>query len=278
MVNKVNNFLTKATSILSVGTALAGAARAIGVANTSFSAKAGNFPPGGEPQANGRANAKLGSTLGDLDWRVRLTLPPHFANSETLFSILQSTGGLVFPYTPLITIIHSANYQPIDVVHNNYQYLSYQNSKVEAITLTAKFYLEDSREARYWVAAVHFLRTLTKMSFGESSNLGAPPPVVKLKGYGDFVFNDVPVVLQSFSMELPDDVDYISTGLGESGSQEDGAFWLDADVKDGIAWAPVKSQFNLTLQPMYSREKVNKFNLTDFVNGNYVVGNKNGFM
>jgi hypothetical protein len=275
MVSKVNNFLTKAASIVTVGTAVYGAAKQIGGAIGSFSEKAGNFPPGGESSISGGVTQAKMSGSFNRDWRVKLSLPSQMSGSN-IISMLTNTNGLVFPYTPAISIAHSANYQPLDIVHSNYPYMAYQNSKVENINITAPFFLEDSYEARYWVAAVHFLRSLTKMSFGESANAGAPPPVVKLSGYGDFVFNDVPVVVNSFNLFLPNDVDYIATGLDKADlvSRD---YWSDADSADGISWAPVKSTFEISLLPIYSRQKMKEFNLENFVNGDYIK-EKNGFI
>jgi hypothetical protein len=276
MVSKVNNFLTKAASIVTVGTAVYGAAKQISGAVGSFSSKAGNFPPGGEAGIGGGiAQAKMKSSLS-RDWRVKLSLPAHMEGSD-IISMLTKTGGLVFPYTPTININHAANYQPLDIVHSNYPYLAYQNSKVDNLSISANFFVEDSYEARYWVAAVHFLRSLTKMSFGESSNVGSPPAVVKLSGYGDFVFNDVPVVVTSFNLTMPSDVDYIATGLGKADLIERD-YWSDADTSDGVSWAPVKSTFDITLLPMYSRKKLKEFSLDKFVNGEYISKDKNGFI
>jgi hypothetical protein len=278
MVNKVNNFLTKATAIVTTATAAVGVAKAVGGAIGRFSSRGGNFPAGAETNIVSGKAAVSTRFEGENDWRVKLSFPPSLKeNNNNLFDVLRTTDGLVFPYTPLITVAHSANYQPMDIVHSNYPYLAYQNSKIETINVSAQFYVEDTFEARYWVAAVHFLRTLTKMSFGTSANLGSPPSVVKLSGYGDFVFNNVPVVVQSFEMTLPDDVDYIATGLGFAGLGSE--YWNDADVSSGMSWAPVKSTFNIQLHPLYSRKKVNEFNLQDFANGEYVIGkDKNGFI
>ena len=35
---------------------------------------------------------------------------------------------------------------------------------------------------------------------------------VKLNGYGDYVFNNVPVVITTFTVDMPSEVDYIATG------------------------------------------------------------------
>jgi hypothetical protein len=39
-------------------------------------------------------------------------------------------------------------------------------------------------------------------------------------------------------------------------------------------WAPTDSQFNLSLQPIYSRDSVKKFSMREFVTGNLI--NKEG--
>lgn len=258
------NILSRAASVVAVGTLAVGAAKA--AANIASRIRSKDIPDGAESSSEGIVVPAKLNTLGSRDWRVKLTVPGHMQTSKMLEPLLQ-TGGLVFPYTPNITITHAANYQPLDIVHSNYPYLAYQNSKVDSINVEAVFYIEDSAEARYWVAAVHLLRSLTKMSFGRSENVGAPPPVVKLSGYGDFVFNDVPVVVTNFTTIMPDNVDYISTGIELTGVS-------DNAEPEQISWAPVKSTLSMTLHPMYSREKIKSFNLSDFVNGQYVIDKK----
>ena len=51
------------------------------------------------------------------------------------------------------------------------------------------------------------------MNYGLDGDAGAPPPIVKLTGYGDFVFPNVPVVIRNFTVDLPADVDYIKTQI-----------------------------------------------------------------
>lgn len=217
------------------------------------------IPKGGEAGKKGAAKASMVSSA--LDWRVRLSLPEGFDSSPLLYP-LEKTKGLVFPYTPMINMVQSASYNTIAPVHNNYPFLAYENSKVEEISITGDFYVEDSSEAEYWVAVVHYLRSVTKMDYGVKGT-GAPPPVVKLYGYGEYVFNGAPVVIKSFSMELPKDVDYIATkftadpGLGEIPPQ-------------GISYVPIKSVIQVTCIPLYSRTQVRNFNLSDFVKGTYI--------
>lgn len=230
------------------------------------------LPKGAEKSASASTNA----TMGSVDWRVSLSVPPGSFQTSTLLSPLKAMGNkLIFPFTPTISISHSATYSAMDPVHSNYPFFSYENSKVDKINLQADFYLENAEDARYWIAMVHFLRSATKMYFGDNTEYaGSPPPVLKLNGYGDYVFKNVPVVVTGFQMELPKDVDYISASVSVPGDATKGS--TDPSVKNGSGYAPVKSSISLTLQPTYSRESVRKFNMQDFVNGKYV--NKGGFI
>ena len=232
-----------------------------------------NLPPGAEPSKGGTtANAQFFQGA-DRDWRVKLSLPKGYESSP-IMAPLAATGGFMFPFTPQITMQHSANYQTMDPVHNNYPFLSYQNSRVDSMTITGDFFCEDASEAAYWVAAVHYLRSVTKMVFGEGgADAGAPPPVVKLNGYGDYVFKNVPVVVTQFSVDLSKDVDYIATGLAASKTESapsEKNTTINSEPKAGVSWAPTKSTITVVVQPLYSRETVRQFSLDKFIKGEYV--------
>jgi hypothetical protein len=207
---------------------------------------------------------------GDQDWRVSLSMPQSItqmiAGEKTLLDPLKATGNrLVFPYTPTILVGQSANWNPMQPVHTNYPFYAYENSRVDQMTISAHFYVQNEMEARYWVAAVHYLRSMTKMSYGLSPNKGAPPPVVRLNGYGDFTFKDVPVIIQNFTFDLKEDVDYISTKLtAEESGTSDGQSSV-ASTGGTYAWAPTESLMTIGVVPQYSRTKQAQFDLADFV-------------
>jgi hypothetical protein len=62
------------------------------------------------------------------------------------------------------------------------------------------------------------LRSATKMFTGEGDLVGNPPPILTLNGYGDYVFKNVPVVVKSFSVNLPQDANYINTSVAAAGN------------------------------------------------------------
>ena len=148
------------------------------------------------------------------DWRVRLSLAPgadylYNATPNGILAPLKNTGGVIFPYTPRITTSYNANYTPTDLTHSNYKNYFYQNSSVGEISIEAKFTAQDTNEAAYLLAVIHFFRSVTKMFYGQDSQRGAPPPLVFLTGYGEYQFNQHPCVVSSFTYSMPDGVDYI---------------------------------------------------------------------
>jgi hypothetical protein len=238
------------------------------------------------------------------DWRCRLSLPawPSFRTSPVL-APLKDAGGLIFPYTPTINITETATYTPVTTIHSNYGFNAYKQSDPGSITITAPMYCEDSTQALYWIAALHYLRSVTKMFSGNDPKSGNPPPVVKFNAYGNYVFKDVPVVITNITVALPNDTDYIGCNvvgsaagqvagmldslgglagsLGGDGISEVlggigqiagllGTFGVGGSVSGGVTHVPTKSQFTVTLKPAYSRTSVRKFSLDQFVTGGYM--------
>ena len=155
------------------------------------------------------------------DWRVRLSLAnnayyfyrdPNIKRDNILFP-LKDTDGVVFPYLPAINVAYKANYNATDIVHTNYKNYFYVNSGVDEIGITADFTAQDNNEAKYMLAVIHFFRSVTKMFYGQDSDPrgGTPPPLCFLTGLGPYQFNGHPLVITSFSYNLPNDVDYIRT-------------------------------------------------------------------
>ena len=210
----------------------------------------------------------------DRDWRVRLSLPTNpsaFASKDNkILAPLSATGGMTFPYTPTIILSHSANYNQIAPIHNNYPFFAYQNSQVDQLVITGQFYCQNGTEANYWIACLHYLRSVTKMNYGadKGNDRGTPPPIVKLNGYGDHVFKDVPVIITNFTVDMPNEVDYIATGFGEMDPMAIRNGTINASKRqDSVTWAPSESQFTVTCQPIYSRDKVTNFSYSEFIKG-----------
>jgi len=251
------------------------AKKAVGSVAEQLGPIGGFLTPNLNSALNGNIRTPTTASFNDQDWRVRLSMPQvdSFTSSDILQPLLK-TNGLVFPYTPTIIMSHSANYNALQPVHTNYPFYNYTNSSIDTMTITGDFFVENAVDAKYWIGALHYLRSVTKMFYGAGENLGAPPPVVRLNGYGDFVFNDVPVAITNFTVDLPADVDYIKTGIETGGIVDDFISPLITQPApssgNNTGWAPAQSQFAVTVQPMYSRTKVSEFNLNKFVNGDFI--------
>lgn len=156
------------------------------------------------------------------DWRVRLQLAPQSTylyndpaiKQGDLLYPLKATSGVVFPYSPQISTSYKANYDPSDIAHTNYKQYFYKNSSVDDVQIIADFTAQDTTEALYVLAVIHFFRSVTKMFYGQDANprAGTPPPLCYLFGYGQYQFSDHPLLITGFQYSLPNDVDYIRAG------------------------------------------------------------------
>lgn len=263
---------------------------------------------GGAAMVYSQVNAMLNEN--PADWRAQLSIPsiPSFRGSPVLKPLL-SAGGMIFPYTPQIQTSYSANYQPIsNVVHVNNPFYVYRNSNIGEIVVTAPMNVEDVAQGTYWIASLHYFRSMLKMFTGKDLLAGCPPPIAMFNAYGGHMFKNVPVVVKSFSITLENDCDYIPvpvTGsmMGEisditdtvsdvmselpsfggvselvssvastAGAIADGIASLGFAMasKGGNARVPTKSSFNISLQPIYSRKETKNFSLDKFVSGGYL--------
>ncbi len=227
-----------------------------------------------------QARAKWSGRGDKTDWRVRLGVPDgplrkffDFDNNP-LMAPLQEANGIFWPLTPTMVIQHSANYNAMDQVHSNYPHQAYQNSQVDSLNIIGEYPVQNSEDAKHWVATVNFLRTATKMFFGREEGLdglkGNPPPIMHLFGYGDHMFNKVPVVINTFNVELKSGIDYISTKqtqVGYGPGRVDPTLAAAVERGESQTWAPTLSNISVLVTPIYSRDSIKNFSMKKFVNG-----------
>jgi hypothetical protein len=151
------------------------------------------------------------------DWRFRVSLAPradYFYNSRDpgILAPLKATNGVIFPYTPTVSVSYVAKYDTQTPTHSNFSINNYQHSSVEQVTVTGDFTAQDIVEANYLLAVIHFFKSSTKMFYGKDKSpaRGVPPPLLYLSGFGQYQFDNHPVVLTNFTYTLPVDVDYIN--------------------------------------------------------------------
>lgn len=237
--------------------------KAAGVLGNILSLKRGaNIPQGADLFAQAPNEPLVLKPTNKNDWRVRIKTNFSLFDGE-LFTKLQSTGGVVFPYTPQITFSTRANYTQIDPVHTNYPILAYKNSQIDEIQISGEFSAENSKDAYYWLAAVTFFKTATKMFYGQGANVGNPPVICHLSGHGTNMFNDVPVVITSFNVNLDEDINYVKCSV--PGQVE-------------ATWVPILSRINVTLKPIYNRRNLRSFDLRAYAQGNLTSSSGKGYL
>lgn len=196
-----------------------------------------------------------GKKMGE-DLRVKIRVPPKYLTRFTkgLSNELIDLGGIIFPYTPSISYELKADYASTSPTHSNFAINFYQKSSVGSISISGKFSVENANDAGAYLATVHLLRALTRMRSGGASggdtDSGAPPPVCRLDAYGDMMLNNVPVAISSFKVELPDGVDY---------------YTLPDHPEFGANSVPTMSTLSVTCVPMYSRDEMQKFSVTGYL-------------
>lgn len=209
------------------------------------------------------------------DWRVRVSCSEDMF--EHLFGgpltiPLRPGRGVIFPYTPQVTVQHTARYGSQQLTHSNYAAFFYEGSEVAAITINGDFTVQNAAEGQYLLAALYFFRAATKMFFGQDQLAGSPPPLLFLDGYGSHYLPHVPCVLTSLTHTMPSDVDYVEFPVDTSLLRYVNEAWAGGSLTN-ITRLPTSSQIQLTLQPVYSRANIhNNFTLQGFAQGNLLGG------
>jgi hypothetical protein len=255
------------------------------------------------------------------DWRVRLSLAPEAGPilyrapyeelQDSILYPLAMTDGVIFPYTPNINTTYTAAYEPTTLVHSNYKAYNYTGSYIEAVNITCDFTAQDTFEANYVLAVIHFFRSVTKMFYGQDQYVapGTPPPLCYLNGLGEFQFNMHPLVITAFNYSLPNNVNYVrasNISSGPPGANRDRAAVRDnsnditsnrlagaiarggvplnttwpnnLDGKPGTVptYIPTAMQVQITAYPVVSRNKVsNEFSLQQYSTGKLLQGSRN---
>lgn len=270
-----------------------------------------DFPPptnqGAVQQTQDSYNTNNSSNIpAQKDWRVRLSLAPgsdylYKSSNPGILEPLIDTDGIIFPYVPSINVTYMANYDPTEIIHSNYKIQNYRSSAVESINITCDFTAQDTTEASYLLAVIHFLKSCTKMFYGQDKSpiRGTPPPLCYLTGMGAYQFDQHPLAINSFNYVLPTDVDYIRADINDKGTNTliskstspaqnrlgfgimaggypTPAFSSSPSIVKEPTYIPTKMQIQFAAIPIISRNAIsNNFSLEKYGTGELLRGSKN---
>ena len=209
-----------------------------------------------------------------FDWRARLR--PKKGGESTFYSKMidsagisdadyllkpiEESGGMVWQYTPQIFLSGTAEYDSAQMQGMNYPINTYISSTPPDIPVAADYTADNIYEARYLLAVLTFLKVATKGYFGDqavaSGKFGTPPPVMLFEYLGDHGFNKVPVVIQNYTVQYPDDVDYVPV-----------------QTNTQITYVPTRTNIMINLKPTYTPHKLRRyFNLESLASGQLYKG------
>lgn len=180
---------------------------------------------------------------------------PRSDNSDVIV-VLQSTISNEFiklNASPRISETRSAQYSEINLIHHPGSILKYERTSSRSWNVTAKLISRNQQEASDNQVILNIVRGWVMPYYGagteknDPDKLGAPPAVLMFSGYGEKNISKIPVVLESYSNDWPNDCDYIPTLSGDP--------------------FPVIMDLTLNLKESYSPAEYSNFNLFAYKSG-----------
>jgi len=171
---------------------------------------------------------------------------------------------LVFEVMPSISERNSASYDSFAPLHAGGEILKFRNTTARSWSISGKLIARTVEEASLNLAYINMIRTWNKPFVGSgtadtkytsSAYLGAPPPILTLSAYGEQMIGPIQCVLESYSWDWPNDVDYLQ------------AIARDANGKFVKVPFPVIVSVSLDLKESWSPAEQSGFDLNSFKNG-----------
>ena len=141
------------------------------------------------------------------------------------------------------------------MTHTNQEFYAYTKTNATKLTCGGEFSIQSQEDGLYALACLHFLRTVTKMYFGQGANLGVPPPVLLFDAFGEYMFNQLPVIITSFTSEMPKEGDYVPI-----------------DVNGRKNWLPVVFAISVSMTVQNTPARLRQFDLDKFRNSTMLTG------
>jgi len=144
---------------------------------------------------------------------------------------------------PTFTETRSSRYTPESILHGTENFNAYEGTDQREFTIEGQFFCETDEDVLINNRILHIVRSLVMPDY---NNTGAPPTPVRLFAYGSHNFKGVPCLVNNYSMDWPNDVDY---------------------AVNGEVTMPMVFTLGVTLLEQHSITELRGFSLADFRNG-----------
>jgi hypothetical protein len=190
------------------------------------------------------------------------------------------TNGLVFPFNPAISENLGVRYDVTDLTHTNESIHAYKNTDNVRLTLSNCIWVADTfDQAIYTLGVIQFFRSFTLMDFGRRKpGTGKPPSPMWFNAYGDYLYSNIPVLIERVDWTLPMDLDYVGVpNPGTAAYNDQQITFTSSDVSplsetNGYTWIPI--QFTIGSISMVVQHSVNywanEFTLEEFMAGDLI--------
>ena len=203
----------------------------------------------GDAPASGTQASAAGSSGEDktAEYKVVITSEP---------ALNDDADRVEFKVMPTISETQSVQYDSFTPLHHPGEIMKYKGTSARSWTVSAKLISRTKSEASANLVSMNTIRAWTMPFYGQGTAkaaattkfLGAPPPVLTLAAYGGKMIGPVKCILESYSWDFPNDIDYISTD-------------------DGVPF-PVVLSVTLQLKEAWSPAEFSGFSISEYRKGN----------
>lgn len=151
---------------------------------------------------------------------------------------------------PTLAESRAARYATETILHTPENFNSYEGTDQRTFELTGKFFCRNNRDIKINNQVLQVVRSLVMPDYNAT---GAPPTPVELHAYGSHNIHALPCLVRSYTMNYPNDVDYVVSTSGE-----------------GDITMPIVFDLGISLTEQHSVAQLRKFDLADFRNGTMV--------
>ena len=148
---------------------------------------------------------------------------------------------------PSLVESRSANYTATSLLHSPEAYNAYEGTAQREFTIDGRFFSQNAGDIEINNQILHVIRSLVMPDY---NNTGAPPTPVKLFAYGTKNISALPCLVKTYTMNYPNDVDYVVSNQTQ-----------------GDVTMPVVFTLSMNLVEQHSVTQLREFSLDDFRTG-----------
>ena len=148
---------------------------------------------------------------------------------------------------PSLVESRAANYTATSLLHSPEAYNAYEGTAQREFTIDGRFFSQNAGDIEINNQILHVIRSLVMPDY---NNTGAPPTPVKLFAYGTKNISALPCLVKTYTMNYPNDVDYVVSNQTQ-----------------GDVTMPVVFTLSMSLVEQHSVTQLREFSLDDFRTG-----------